>query len=424
MNRQYEDSDVFAKSLDEKDALNLFREEFYIPKHAGKDVIYFCGNSLGLQPKTANTHLQSELKSWRENGVGGHFTGDKPWVRYHEFSKRPLAELIGSSTQEVVSMNSLTTNLHLLLASFYQPSGDRVKVIVEEGAFPSDHFAVESHMRMKGIDPAQHLEILGLDSNGYLSPQKIAETISQLGQQLALILLPGVQYYTGQLLNIKLITQLAHEVGALAGFDLAHAIGNVPLALHDDQVDFATWCSYKYLNSGPGNVSGIFIHDRHGKSPNTPKLTGWWGHHDHTRFQMKTTFDPMPGADGWQLSNVNVFGTAIHHASLDIFQRAGIQRLRQKSISLTGFLEFLITENVLLNDRVTIITPSNPTERGCQLSLIIKQQGKAIFEKLVSEGIVVDWREPNVIRVAPTPLYNTFTDVYQFYKTLKMILSK
>lgn len=415
----YQNTLSFAEAQDNKDSLKDFKAKFYIPKRNGKEVIYFCGNSLGLQPKAVVDELNIELKSWKENGVEAHFSGPRPWVNYHKYTKASLARLIGSDPLEVVSMSTLTSNLHFLLASFYQPTKKRVKIIIEGGAFPSDHFAVTSHMQRMGIDPGQHLIILEPQSGQTFDTEEILQAIRSQRDQLALILFPGVQYYTGQFFDLKAISHVAHEVGAYAGFDLAHAIGNLPMNLHNDEVDFATWCSYKYLNSGPGGISGIYIHERHCTDPNFPKLTGWWGHDSATRFKMGTQFIPNPGVDAWMHSNVNVLSSAVHLAALRIFDETSIHELRKKSIALTGYLEFLLTNDPEINKGLTILTPANPLERGCQLSIYINENGKPIFDQLLKRGVMADWREPNVIRVAPAPLYNSFQEVYQFYQVLK-----
>ncbi len=413
------DAQTQARKHDAEDPLKSYRDKFHIPQKGGKDVIYFCGNSLGLQPRSAVDHIQNEIDRWRELAVEGHFMGDLPWVEFHKRSKTALANLVGAQEVEVVAMNNLTTNLHLMLASFYRPAGRRKKIIIEAGAFPSDHFAVTTFMEMLGVDPSEHLIELKANASGYLPPEETLETIQNAGDELALVMLPGVQYYSGQVLDIRSITAAAHAVGAYAGFDLAHAIGNLPIALHDDGADFAVWCSYKYLNSGPGSVSGVFIHERHALDTTFPRLGGWWAQEEDERFQMENVFKPMRGADGWQLSNMNVLGSAAHHASLEIFESAGIQQLRAKSIQLTGFLEQVLNESPTIRDNIRILTPSNPGERGCQLSLFLPHHGKEIFDYLIDHGVVLDWREPNVIRAAPTPLYNSFEEVVTFKAILE-----
>ncbi|MFH6983014.1 kynureninase [Marinoscillum luteum] len=418
----YQNTPDFAKTQDQKDPLSRFRKEYHIPKKNNKEVIYFCGNSLGLQPKRTESFIQNELQSWKEHGVEGHFDGDRPWAEYHHFSKKSLARLVGGLEEEVVCMNNLTTNLHLLLASFYQPDGKRVKVMIEGGAFPSDHYAVESHMEHLGVSPKEHLIVLQPADGKTFRTEEITEAILKRGDELALILFPGVQYYSGQYFDMKAISETAHQVGAFAGFDLAHAMGNLPMNLHDENIDFAAWCSYKYLNSGPGGVSGIFIHQRHCSDPNFPKLKGWWGHDHNTRFNMDNQFVPNPGVDAWMLSNSNVISTAAHHASLELFDEAGMAALRKKSLSLTGYLEYLLSSDDLISRNIDILTPTDPEARGCQLSVFIAKNGKQIYDGLIAQGVILDWREPNVIRVAPTPMYNTFSEVYEFCQILKALV--
>ena len=404
--------------LDLNDPLGHFRDQFHIPKINGEEVIYFCGNSLGLQPKTVEKFLNNELEAWKTHGVKGHFTGDKPWVSYHELAKKALSELVGAQKNEVQAVGSLTTNLHLLLASFYQPKGKRIKIIIESGAFPSDFYAVHSHMKMKGIDPDLHLiELKPKKGGNYLPNEEIIEEIKEVGEELALVLMPGVQYYTGQFFDMPQITKACHSVGAFIGFDLAHTIGNLPLKINDDQVDFAVWCSYKYLNSGPGGIGGMFIHEKHSSNLHFPRLSGWWGHNAKDRFEMANRINPIPNVDGWQLSNANVLSSAAHLASLAIFEEAGIARLREKSIKMVKWLE---TELIKLNANIEIITPNEQKERGCQLSIFIKEKnGKRIFDYLDGNNVIVDWREPNVLRVAPTPLYSKYQDLGVFVKILK-----
>lgn len=409
-----------AKKLDNEDPLSSFRDRFYFPKKSGDDCVYLCGNSLGLQPKQTERYVNRELKNWQNKGVEGHFIGNKPWLSYHLYSKKSLATLLGASEDEVIAMNSLTANLHLAMCSFYQPEGRRTKVLIERGAFPSDFYCVHSQIRFHGLDPLTHLvELLPKENSDYLPTSEIIEKIKTMGEELALVMLPGVQYYTGQFFDLKAITEAAHEVGAFVGFDLAHTIGNLPLTLHEHQVDFAVWCSYKYLNTGPGGVGGLFVHERHAKNTKLPRLSGWWGHDARVRFKMDNLINPIPSIDGWQLSNVNILTHAAHLASLEIFDEANIQNLRKKSIQLTGFMEELITKDNLLNEQVKLITPSNHKERGCQLSLYLTTGGKEVFNRIIRQGIIIDWREPNVMRAAPVPLYNSFTDVARFVQALK-----
>ena len=416
----FQNDSLTAKLLDQQDPLKEFREQFHIPKRNNKEVIYFCGNSLGLQPKITSEKIDFELKKWAEKGVDAHFDDD-PWIYHHHKGKKAISNLVGAKIHEVVAMNNLTTNLHLLLASFYQPKGNRKKIIIEKGAFPSDYFAITSHMKQKGINPNDHLIEISPDKNGYLSTEKICHVILTAKDTLALVMLPGIQYYSGQFLDLKSITNAAHKVGAYAGFDLAHVVGNIPVKLHEDQIDFAAWCSYKYLNSGPGNVSGVFIHERHGKNSDFPRLAGWWGQNETIRFKMKNYFDPIPGVDGWMLSNANIISSTAHLASLDMFEKVGIHELRKKSVLLTGYLEYLLKNNVAIKPHINILTPENKSERGCQLSLYFYNQGRRAFDHLAKNGVVLDWREPNVIRVAPVPFYNTFQEVERVVDLLNQV---
>lgn len=418
----FENSLQFAQSLDEKDTLKTYRNQFHIPKINGKDCIYFTGNSLGLQPKSTRQFVEEELLDWEELGVEGHFHAKKrPWFHYHKFSKEALASLVGAKPIEVVSMNSLTTNLHLMMVSFYRPSEKKFKIIMEAGAFPSDQYAVESQVRFHGFDPAEAIiEVKPREGEATLRTEDIVTAIDKNAESIALVLFSGVQYYTGQFFDLKSITKAGHKAGAKVGFDLAHAVGNVPVNLTASGADFAAWCSYKYLNSGPGGVSGIYVNERHANNRDLPRFAGWWGHNEEERFKMEKGFIPMEGADGWQQSNVNVLSSAAHMASLQIFKEAGIDKLRVKSLQLTGFLEYLIKSD--LQDSVQILTPENTEERGCQLSLVVKKDGKKAFDTLTKEGVIADWREPEVIRVAPVPLYNTFEDVFNFYSIMKKVL--
>lgn len=409
----------YARRMDEDDPLREFRRKFHIPKHQSSEVIYLCGNSLGLQPKTAAAAVEQELKDWAELGVEGHFKAKNPWFHYHKFLTEPTARLVGALPEEVVVMNNLTVNLHLMMASFYRPEGKRNKILTEAGAFPSDAYAMESQVRWHGLDPAEALlEVAPREGEPTLRTEDIVKTIEREGDSIALVLFGGVQYYTGQLFDMKSIAQAAHRVGAKVGFDLAHAAGNVPLRLHDWGPDFAVWCAYKYLNSGPGGTSGIFVHERHARQADLPRLAGWWGYNEEKRFLMKKGFEPMVGAAGWQLSNAQILPMAVHRASLEIFEEAGMDRLRQKSEMLTGYLEKLLSGI----PHVELITPKNPTERGCQLSFKVGIQGKEVFQNLNNFGVVVDWREPGVIRAAPVPLYNTFEDVRRFAAVLQETL--
>lgn len=413
-----------AQTLDGSDPLASFRDRFHIPQKNGTDCIYLCGNSLGLQPRGTKEFVMEELVNWQTKGVEGHFTGNKPWVSYHQNAKASLATIVGAKTSEVVAMNNLTTNLHLALATFYRPSGRRNKVLIERGAFPSDFYAVHSRIEVSGLDPEENLiELSPADGSDYLSAAEIVESIQQIGDELALVMFPGVQYYTGQFFDLEKITKAAHEVGAAAGFDLAHAVGNVPLKLHDHGVDFAVWCTYKYLNSGPGGVGGLFIHENHGKNVDLPRLSGWWGHDAEGRFKMDNQINPIPTVDGWQLSNVNILSHASHLASLAVFDDARMDRLRAKSLKLSGLLIEMINDSEILSGQLTILTPQKDAERGAQLSLFLLNHGKEVFDFLIANGVILDWREPNVIRVAPVPLYNTYQDVVNFVSILEKAIT-
>ncbi len=409
-----------AADLDARDPLGHFRESFHVPPHGDGDSIYLCGNSLGLQPKGAARVLEEELEAWRNFGVEGHFRGRRPWKDYHELFSRPLAALAGARTDEVVCMNGLTVNLHLLMASFFRPTERRSRLLIEKPAFPSDRYAVVSQLQFHGLDPAEALVEVGpRPGEAALREEDLLEAIHECGDSLALVLLPGVQYLSGEAFDISRLTAAAHAAGALCGWDLAHAIGNLPMSLHEAGVDFAVWCSYKYLNGGPGAVAGAFIHARHGIETSPPRLAGWWGHDKHSRFRMEPDFVAMPGAEGWQISNPPVLGMAALLASLEIFDAAGIMRLREKSLALTGFLEQRLDET--LASAVEILTPRVQARRGCQLSLRLREGAAAsreVFERLGAAGVICDWREPDVIRVAPVPLYNRFADVDRFVSTL------
>ena len=411
-----------ARELDRLDPLAGMRDRFHVPQQEfGDDEIYFVGNSLGLQPKNVAPFIAKELDKWRELGVRGHFESDHPWLPYHKRLTPTMAEIVGGHEDEVVMMNSLTVNLHLMMATFYRPTAGRHKILIEQHAFPSDLYAVESQIRHHGFEPQTSLlQMPPVAGSELLCDEQICETIRLQRDELALVLLPGVQYYTGQFLDIAKITKVAHECGVVIGFDLAHAAGNVPLKLHDWDVDFAVWCSYKYLNSGPGSVGGCFVHRRHASNTDLGRLAGWWGQDEATRFQMGDRFNPIPTVEGWQLSNPPILSLAAIAASLETFALAGnMEPLRQKSIELTGYFESLLAETV--GDSVTVITPSEPARRGCQLSLSIAGEGmdaKAVRERLESNGIRTDWREPNVIRAAPVPMYNSFQDVHNFVTAL------
>lgn len=415
--QSYEATLEFAQGMDNTDTLFSYRERFRFPQHDDKDVHYFCGNSLGLQPKSVSYLMQQELEDWARYGVEGHFQARNPWFSYHHLFSERLAKIVGAKKDEVVATNTLTVNLHLLMISFYRPGGKRYKIIMEAGAFPSDQYAVETQVRMYGYDPADAIiELAPKEGAHIIEEDDIVKAIADAGESLALVMLGGVNYYTGQLFDMKHITDAAHKVGAYAGYDLAHAVGNVPLNLHDWAVDFACWCSYKYLNSGPGGVGGLFVHEHHYSNPKILRLGGWWGNDEKERFQMKKGFVPQNNAGSWQMSNAPVFNMVAHNASLDIFDKVGIVALREKSLNMTGYLEWLLKQVTHLP--FVIITPSHPTRRGCQLSLLFSDRGREVFDALTANGVVADWREPNVIRIAPVPLYNTYEDCYRFYEIL------
>lgn len=423
----YENTLAFAQQLDQHDPLRTFRDRFHIPQHHGRNAIYFCGNSLGLQPRAARTAIDRELTVWQNLGVEGWFTpGDdtngEPWLSIHKRCQQPLAEIVGALPGEVVPMNNLTVNMHLMLTSFYRPAGQKTKILTIGGDFPSDQYAFETHIRQRGLDPAETLIEVFPRNDRNAEPEHtwrladILDAIDQHHDSLALVLMSGLHYYTGQVFDMRTIAAKARQYNIPVGFDLAHAIGNVPLYLHDWDVDFAFWCSYKYLNSGPGGVSGIFIHQKHHDRV-LPRLAGWWGYTESRRFEMTKGFVPEAGAAGWQLGTPNVLAMATHRAALQITAEAGLSAMRQKSKLLTGYLEFVIQQSGI---PVTLMTPANPDERGCQLSLLIESDGKSVFTYLSEWGIVGDWREPNCIRLAPTPLYNTFAEVWHVGEALRL----
>ena len=410
----YDLTPAFAVAQDAADSLAAFRAEFHVPPGPdGRPCTYLCGNSLGLLPVAARAAVEAEFKAWETKAVEGHFHGQSPWMRYQDALAEPAARVVGAQPLEVVIMNTLTVNLHLLLVSFYRPTATRYKVLMEGGAFPSDQYALESQARLHNLDPDDVIvELVPRPGEHTLRTEDIEAKIAELGNSLATIIMGGINYYTGQVFDMAAITRAGHAVGALVGFDLAHAAGNVPLALHDWDVDFACWCTYKYLNSGPGGTSGIFVHERFAQRPDLVRLAGWWGNDPAERFQMKKGFHPAPGADGWQLSCGQILPMAVHRASLGVVDRAGgLLALRAKSEKLTGYLEFWIRALNLPADKLEIITPADPTQRGCQLSLLVHERGRELFDFLAAQGIIGDWREPNVIRLSPVPLYNSFEDV-------------
>ncbi|HEX8735421.1 MAG TPA: kynureninase [Pyrinomonadaceae bacterium] len=470
---KFEASGAFAAEMDTRDPLRKFRQRFHLPRQpGGADVLYFAGNSLGLQPKTARARIEQELKDWETLGVEGHFHAQNPWLPYHELLTEQMAKIVGAKAIETVVMNSLTVNLHLMMVSFYRPTPERNKIVIEAGAFPSDQYAVQSQIKFHqnrseppvvaggltqsvlNSDKTEDLSVQSRNLNSSesfinaqppattggsdlqgdwliklapragetcLRTEDIEKTIVENGDSIALVLLGGVNYYTGQAYDMKRITEIGHRIGAVVGFDLAHAAGNIELHLHDWNVDFAAWCSYKYLNAGPGAIAGCFVHERHAARFDLPRFAGWWGHDKETRFLMQSDFQPIKGAEGWQLSNPPIFQLAALKASLDVFEEAGMRALTEKSRKLTGYLEFLLGE--IKDERISVITPANPESRGCQLSIRVRDADKNLFRAITAKGVVADWREPDVIRVAPVPLYNTFTDVYKFAETLKICLA-
>lgn len=415
---QFTNTLEFAKSLDTQDTLAKYRQQFYFPKLNGKEAIYLTGNSLGLQPKTALAALEQELEDWKTYGVEGHFHGKNPWFHYHKFLTEKAAKVVGALPHEVVVMNNLTVNLHLMMVSFYRPTATRYKIIMEAGAFPSDQYAMESQVRFHGYNPEDAIiEIAPREGEYHLRTEDIIDTINKNANKTALIMFSGVQYYSGQAFDMEAITAAGHQHGINVGFDLAHAAGNLLLKLHDWNVDFAVWCGYKYLNSGPGGVSGVFVNERFANAPELPRFAGWWGHKESERFLMKKGYIPEYGAAGWQLSNAPVLTMAVHNASLSIFEETGMEALTTKSKTLTAYLQYVLEQS---GKGLKIITPE---QRGCQLSILTDANGKALFEHLQNHGIIADWREPNVIRMAPTPLYNSFEDVWRVGEVLKGVLN-
>jgi kynureninase len=415
----YAPSRAFAQQLDQADPLAAYRQQFHLPVQAnGQPYLYFTGNSLGCQPKAVRGYLDQELQDWARLGVEGHVHAQHPWLPYHEFLAEASARIVGAKPEEVVMMNSLTVNLHLMMVSFYQPTAQRYRILIEADAFPSDHYAVASQLQWHGHTVDDGLVALKPRPGEHtLRQEDILAAIAEQGDHLALVLLGGVNYYTGQFFDLASIAAATHAVGAVMATDLAHAVGNVPLKLHEWGIDFACWCSYKYLNGGPGGVGGCYLHERHIARTDLPRLAGWWGHDKASRFQMDSTFRPIPTAEGWQLSNAPILSMAALRASLDLFEAVGMDALRAKSLRLTGYLAYLLGER-LSPEALTVITPSDPTQRGCQLSLLTGPQGRSWFEALTAQGVICDWREPNVIRVAPTPLYNRFEEVWQFVEIL------
>ncbi len=413
---------AYAKELDNQDELRDYRNQFHLPVQAnGKPYVYLCGNSLGLQPKATQAALQQELLDWKNLGVEGHFHAKNPWMPYHEFLTNAMAKVVSAKPEEVVVMNTLTVNLHLMMVSFYQPKGKRNKIVIEADAFPSDKYAAESQIKFHGLNPKDCLiELRAREEEVCLRAEDIREVIETQGEEIALTLLGNTNYYTGQYFDMKQISEWGHAKGCFVGFDCAHGAGNLPLNLHESGCDFAVWCNYKYLNSGPGGMGGAFVHERHHHNSTIPRFTGWWGHNKDTRFKMRDAFEPIPTTEAWQLSNPPILAMASVWASLKIFEEVGMDRLRKKAIELTGYMEFLVKS--LGEDAIKIITPADPNQRGSQLSIQVKNATKDLFDKITEDGVIADWREPDVIRVAPVPLYNSYEDVFNFYTILKSAL--
>ncbi|MCH8965000.1 MAG: kynureninase [Planctomycetes bacterium] len=420
MNSEFQPDEAFARQLDAADPLQGYRERFHIPRRPdGEPVIYFCGNSLGLQPKSARAMVEREMNDWADSAVDAHFKSDSAWYGYHELFRETGARLVGAQPGEVVMMNSLTVNLHLMMVSFYRPTKDRYKILIDYPTFPSDAYAIKSQLQHHGYDVHDALVTLEpRDGEHAIRAEDIERTLASEGEQIALVMLAGVNFFTGQLYDIEQVTRQAHQHGCTVGFDLAHAAGNVPLRLHDWGVDFAVWCSYKYLNSGPGAIAGCFVHEKHGRDADLLRFAGWWGNDPNKRFMMHLLpeFEPVAGAEGWQISNPPILSAAPLRASLELFDAAGMSALRAKSKKLTGYLQFLLDR--LPADRFEVITPREPERRGCQLSILMHDRPKEYHRALLDAGVVCDFREPNVVRVAPVPLYNTFHEAWRFAEAL------
>jgi len=421
----FENSQELAKQLDKEDPLRLFRNEFIIPPHNNKEAIYFLGNSLGLQPKRTGEYIRQVLQQWAAFGVEGFFEGDLPWMEYHRQLLPALSEITGALPHEVVVMNQLTVNLHLMLVSFYQPRGKRNKILCEAKAFPSDQYVLFTHVKQRGLDPEETIiEVQPRSGEVLISEEDILSAIQQHKEELALVLWGGVNYYTGQVFDMQVLAKAAQSVGAKIGFDLAHAVGNIPLQLHNWNVDFACWCSYKYLNSGPGAVAGAFIHERYHRDPSLNRFAGWWGNKKETQFLMQKNFEPELSAEGWQLSTPSPVLFAAHKAALEIFTEAGTDKIVEKNKRLNNYLWFVLNEvkKQVPENSLKLLTPGKESERGCQVSLGI-QNGKLVFDELSRNGVFADWREPDVIRIAPVGLYNTFEEVWQFGQILKSAIN-
>lgn len=422
----FQNTREFAKQLDEKDVLAKYRSEFIFPQVNGKQVIYFTGNSLGLQPKRTKAYVDEVMNDWGNLAVEGHFYADKPWWDYHERFAAPLSAVVGAKPAEVTVMNTLTVNLHLLMVTFYRPTAKKYKIICEEKAFPSDQYMFQSQVHFHGLDPKDTIvEIKRREGEHNIRLEDVLAKIEEVGDELALVLMGGVNYYTGQVFDMKTITEAGHKHGAYVGWDLAHAAGNIKLQLHDWNVDFAAWCSYKYMNSGPGNASGCFVHEMHHNDTDLPRFAGWWGHNKERRFKMEPQFDPVRSADGWQISNLPVLSLAPYLASVEMFAEVGMDKLIEKRNLLTAYLEFILQEvDKEVASEFEVITPSNPEERACQLSVFLHGEGRSLFEYLMKNGVITDWREPNVIRLAPAPFYCSFEDMYEFGQILRQGILK
>lgn len=422
---KYQNSLAFAKQLDTEDSLAYLRDKFHIPKVKSEvlrrtEWLYFTGNSLGLQPKSTKEYINQELEDWANFGVEGHLEAKNPWLNYHELLTNKMAKIVGAKPIEVVVMNTLTTNLHLLMVSFYRPTKIKYKIVIESDAFPSDRYAVESQLKFHGFSAEDIIEWKPRENEELLNIEDLEAIVERQGKEIALLLIGGVNYYTGQFLDLKRIAAIGHSKDCVVGIDLAHGAGNVQPNLHDSNVDFAAWCTYKYLNSGPGSLAGLFVHEKHSKNKDLPRFAGWWNHNKETRFNMRHPFDVMDGAEGWQLSNPPILSMAAIKASLDLFDEVGMDALREKSEKLTGYFEFLIHE--IDSEYIKIITPSNPKERGCQISIQVKNADKSLHTKLTEQFVITDWREPNVLRCAPVPMYTSFEDVYRMVSILKGFL--
>lgn len=421
----FQNTREFAQSLDAQDELRKYRDEFHFPHVNGKQVIYFTGNSLGLQPKRTKTYVDEVMNDWANLAVEGHFYSDKPWWDYQERFAVPLSDIVGAKPTEVGVMNTLTVNLHLLMVSFYNPTPQKYKIICEEKAFPSDQYMFQSQVKFHGYDPKDAIvEIKRREGEANIRLEDVLAKIDEVGNELALVLIGGVNYYTGQVFDMKTITEAGHKHGAYVGWDLAHAAGNIKLDLHDWSVDFAAWCSYKYMNSGPGNASGFFVHEKHHNDKELKRFAGWYGHNKERRFKMEPDFDPVHGADGWQISNLPILSLAPYLASVEMFAEVGMDKLITKRNLITSYLEFILHEidKELEGADFEILTPSNQEERGCQLSVYLHGQGRELFDRLMKNGVITDWREPNVIRLAPAPFYCSFEDMYEFGQILKQLI--